>query len=299
MQTLREYYSWSQHNLWQSSKKAYRDKYVLGAYDVSSKYMQKGKELAEKLENSDSESWGGTDVLGDAIALTLPKLDISEYELDVILDDIKVLGYLDSASQDLRMFYEYKTGTTIWDDDRVQNDKQLLFYASLIHEKTGVIPICYLYWAETFKNEDTGEIEFKGTIKKFVRTFSGIEIAKMKKEILATYNEIKEYTHNVALIDDAITEQYLDVKAQIDNLTSVLDELKSSIKLTIEETNSKHGASGYGTFTIVEKSEYEYSDVINNLDKEYKAVIDKMKTDERKGNIKKTVKSSYVIFKQF
>jgi hypothetical protein len=299
MQTLRDYYSWSQHSLWLSSKKGYRDKYVLGAYDVSSKYMQKGKELAEKLENSDSESWGGVDVLGDAIALSLPKLDVAEYELNIMLDDVKVLGYLDSASQDLRMFYEYKTGTTIWDDDRVQNDKQLLFYASLIHEKIGVIPICYLYWAETFKNEETGEIEFKGTIKKFVRAFSGIEITKMKKEILDTYNEIKEYTHSVALIDDAIVEQYLDIKAQIDNLTSILDELKSSVKLTIEENGGKYGESGYGTFTVVEKSEYEYSDNINKLDKEFKAIINKMKTDERKGDIKKTTQSSYIMFKQF
>jgi len=299
MQTLRDYYSWSQHNLWLSSKKAYRDKYVLGANDVSSKYMQKGKELAEKLENSDSESWWGTDVLGDAIALTLPKLDVAEYELDVMLDDIRVLGYLDSASEDLSMFYEYKTGNARWYDNRVQEEKQLAFYATLIYEKTGVAPRCKLYWAETFKNEETGEVEFKGTIKEFYRMFTGYELERMREEIIATYNEIKEYTHSVALIDDSIVEQYLDIKIKIDNLTSILDELKSSIKLTIEENGGKHGESGYGTFTVVEKSEYEYSLAVSKLEKEYKSIINKMKTDERKGDIKKTIQSSYIMFKQF
>lgn len=294
MKTLREHFSWSQYNLWKSSKKSYRDKYVLGLDDRNNEYMKKGKELANTLE---SGIIIGNNVLDDAIVLALPKLDKQEKELYVLMDDFNILAYLDSAKSDLSLFYEYKTGKTIWDDDRVQDDEQILFYATLIYELKGVIPLCHLYWAETYKNENTGEIEFTGTIKKFVRAFDEREIKKMRNDIISTRKEISEYEHNVTLINDDIVEQYVKIKQDIDNLNEKANTLKDIIM--DEMGDMQYGESSYGTFTVVNRKSYVYGEHIVKLEKEYKDIINKMKRDERKGDIEEKVTSTYLKFKQY
>jgi len=293
MQTIRDYFSWSQYSLWNSSKIAYRKKYVIGQDDLKSKYLEKGKMLAESLKFgviADTD-----DDISEDIIVSLPKLEYSEKEIDIVIGGERILAYLDSCSSDLKLFYEYKTGKIEWTQERLDKDEQTLFYAVLLHSITGVIPTVELYWAET--QDKDGQVTFTGSIKRFVREFSKKEIEKMEVKILKTIQEIRNYEYETVLIDDSLVETYLELNMRVEELNAQLDAIKSAIMSEIGEATI--GESNYGTFSVVNRKTYKYSEEVEKIEEEYKTVIEKLRKSERDNDIaKETIQSSYLKFKK-
>lgn len=293
MQTIRDYFSWSQYNLWNSSKVEFRKKYVIGQDALNNKFLEKGKMLADSLKFgviADTD-----DDISEDVIVSLPKLHYSEKEIDIAIGGERILAYIDSCSEDLKLFYEYKTGKVEWTQERLDKDEQTLFYAVLLYSITGILPTVELYWAET-KEVDV-QVLFTGTIKKFVREFNKNEIEKMEIKILKTIQDIRNYEYEVVLVDDGFVETYLELNQRINELNQQLDAIKNVIIESIGD--STIGESNYGTFSVVKRKTYKYSDDVEKIEQEYKTVIEKLRKSERDNDIaKEEISSTYLKFKK-
>lgn len=68
--------------------------------------------------------------------------DIFEQELKGTIENIKLIGFLDSFSKDKKVFLEYKTSKNkyAWSPKKVQDHGQLDMYAYLIYQTYGIKP---------------------------------------------------------------------------------------------------------------------------------------------------------------
>jgi len=79
--------------------------YVLGMEAPFSKWMKKGKDLAEYLEKG-----GDADDDIKCVAEFIPTYKEKEFEIKTKLEDINLLSYFDSFDPKELNLYEYKTG---------------------------------------------------------------------------------------------------------------------------------------------------------------------------------------------
>jgi len=109
----KQYLSWSQYSLWQTSKREFYKRYVLKEDRSNNKFFEKGRELSEGLEYGDNGV--STDELLPVVLSTIPKLDKAEFKIEVKLSNGEViLCYLDSCAELNDEFLEYKTGKIPW-----------------------------------------------------------------------------------------------------------------------------------------------------------------------------------------
>lgn len=189
------YLSWSQINLWRSSKRQYADRYFYGKDGYVNKAMKYGKKFATAVETGDA----GEDELIKLASKIITRYDEVEYKLKGTLKteagDIPLLGFADTAynppSKGLR---EYKTGKVPWTQRKVDRHGQLTLYALIVYLNEKKIPPMYLDWLET--DERHGEISVTGRIESFetIRTIGELlEMTTIVKrtaaEITAAYNK--------------------------------------------------------------------------------------------------------------
>jgi len=151
------YISASQISLWEKDKDLYYRKYVLGEEIPIPRRarlaMQTGKDIARALENdTEAPLWA------QIIATTIPHHDVSEKRIESQFDrNLKVLGYIDSAKNDLSAIIEYKTGTKY--TQKMANDLfQIKLYAAMIWNNTKQIPKVQLVWIQTEWNGKEFEV---------------------------------------------------------------------------------------------------------------------------------------------
>jgi len=174
----RDYFSWSQLNTWEKDPNLYYEMYVLGLEAPFTKWMKKGKDLAEYLEK-------GGDVDDDikCVADFIPQYKEKEYEIKVEMEGIKLLGYLDSFDPKELNIYEYKTGKK-YTQGMANKLGQLDFYTLMIYLKYGKLPRSIkLIWIETETQDDN--VVFTGKIKTF-------EVKKTMKDIIKISSRIKK-----------------------------------------------------------------------------------------------------------
>ncbi len=174
----RDYFSWSQLNAWEKDPNLYYEMYVLGLEAPFTKWMKKGKDLAEYLEK-------GGDVDDDikCVADFIPQYKEKEYEIKVEMEGIKLLGYLDSFDPKELNIYEYKTGKK-YTQGMANKLGQLDFYTLMIYLKYGKLPRSIkLIWIETETQDDN--VVFTGKIKTF-------EVKKTMKDIIKISSRIKK-----------------------------------------------------------------------------------------------------------
>jgi hypothetical protein len=96
--------------------------------------MKKGKDLAEYLEK-------GCEVDEDikVVADFIPQYKHKEFEIRTKMENIKLLGYLDSFDEDELKIYEYKTGKK-YTQGMANKLGQLDFYALLVYLKYKKLP---------------------------------------------------------------------------------------------------------------------------------------------------------------
>lgn len=172
----RNYFSWSQLNAWEKNQNIYYEIYVLNMEAPFTKWMKKGKDLAEYLDKGT-----GDDEDIKQVADFIPRYKKSEFEIKVKLEDINLLGYFDSFDDDTLDLYEYKTGKK-YTQSMANKLGQLDFYALMVYLKYKKLPRSIkLVWIETETIDD--EVKFTGKIKIF-------EVKKTMKDIIKIVGRI-------------------------------------------------------------------------------------------------------------
>lgn len=190
-------------SLWQKNKDQFRAKYYLNAPSIETPETIFGKKIAKMVEDNKH--------LDHKVLSNIINYPIKEHKLEVELEGIKLLGYLDQFDPDALSIGEMKTGhlsskgKVPWDKLKVQKHKQLDFYTVLVELKYGKFnPVVVLQWLETKFYKDTMEfdghileaggrkLELTGRIETFKRTIKKWEVEKMKQDIIRVANEINE-----------------------------------------------------------------------------------------------------------
>lgn len=179
----RGYLSSSALDLWLSSPKQYAKKYFEGQdIDRPNDYMTFGKRLAQHLETGEFAD----DPMVAFAKNFLPSFGNNEHEQTTVLKtpygDIKLLGKFDDFNPSELKILEHKTGKTKWTQARVQSHGQLKFYAVIIHNEFGKIPVQELNWIETVKVGDT--VRPTGVTERFEYIATLEEIEEKKREII-------------------------------------------------------------------------------------------------------------------
>lgn len=186
----RPYLSWSQLSTLESSERQYIKTYIYDQPMRENEGMAFGKEVAESLETGEATGNLQTDIQ----LLDFPKLDVMEYKIEhnirVGQDIVPILSRIDTAREDLTAFYEYKTGSTSWNQAKADAHGQITFYATAIYELTGKIPEeMKLIWAPTERNAEN-KIVFTGEILHFKTTRTVADIIKMKIRMKKAWDRI-------------------------------------------------------------------------------------------------------------
>lgn len=154
----RGYLSFSQITQWLRSREGYRKHYYFGEGGFSTKETVFGKNIASDLEKDCSD---------DPYLSKVPRFSHPEYKMELEIDGVPFLGFIDSFDLERKRFREYKTGhrnkkgKSPWDIHKVYNHLQLPLYSLAIEREFGEVEdICYLDWIETDWREKT--IEFEG-----------------------------------------------------------------------------------------------------------------------------------------
>ena len=195
----KKYLSYSALSLWKKDKHLFQQKYYEGIELPDTRYTLFGKEIALALESGKYPQ--------------VPRYKKSEYAMNVLIEDIPILGYLDSFSPQRRAFLEYKSGIrhlngdARWTQLAVQQWDQLPFYSLLIKEKFGRVQNqCKLIWLETRNKEVqeqigshvvetySNELELTGHMEIFKRSIEEWERDRMREWIIKSALEIsKDY----------------------------------------------------------------------------------------------------------
>jgi hypothetical protein len=300
MKTNRDYLSWSQYNLWKSSKLQFYKRYVLGESGPTLSAWQKGKEFADYMETGEIPTFV-TDPLLQQVGDNTPRLDIMEHELKTQIGEYKLLSYLDTCELDLTEFYEYKTGKNEWNQTLVDKHEQLDFYALCIYIKSGetIIPKCKLYWIETEDIEMTDgskEIRYTGCVEEFTKEFTEDDMVNMMTKIVSVLNEIELYEHVEAELDETLVERYIKLLADKKELDSEINLIKLEVKTFLTNNDVSYGVSSKGRFSISKRKTFSFSSDLETKAKEYKAEIDKLKKKEKDDGIAKISYTESLLF---
>lgn len=268
MKTNREHYSWSQHDLWLRSKREYWKRYSEGQEGKSNRFFDKGKELATFAETGEVTG-RGNDAMLKIVTDLMPRLEVPEAEVWFGVNgcDKNVLCFIDSASKGGDAFIEYKTGKIPWTQERVDEHKQLPFYALALYKKHGFIPNCKLVWVETMDTIDDGLL-YTGTVKTFNRDFTIKEILAMEEEIRDTVNTIEEYVYEEFDVDNEDVNRYIYLQKVIEEAELEMSSIKMKVQGLLLENKVTFGKGSNGNFSITSRKTWKYSEVIAELKKD-------------------------------
>lgn len=300
MKTNRDYFSWSQYNLFLSSKMQFYKRYVLGD-ELHLPAFDKGKEFADYRETGEIPHYV-EDPLLESVSRSIPVIGRAEKKILTKFGDINILCYIDECKEDLTVFNEYKTGKNPWTQKMVDNHKQLDFYATAIYIDSGekTIPECNLYWIETEEVNVLGvnTLMYTGHVEKFTKKFDITDIENMASSIYSVYNEILNYEHEEIDLDESIVKRYIEALNEAKKLAAEIDLTKMSILNDLKQVGAKYGSNKLGTFSISERKSPIYSKELLTKEKSYKNEIDKLKKAEKDSPTMKYSITESLLFKE-
>lgn len=185
------YLSWTQMSTWEQNRDRYIKEYIEGGRRLDTKALRFGKFVATLIEENKHHA-----VLPHLVTYEHP-----EYEIRTEINGVPVLAKLDSYSDTLATFREYKTGKNAWTAKKVYAHGQLLFYATCLEVIGKKVEKCYLDWLPTKESsfEEDGlwnnldkRLGLTGEIYSFERYFDDREIEYMKQRIEKIAQEITE-----------------------------------------------------------------------------------------------------------
>lgn len=281
MKTNRDYFSWSQYNLWQTSKREFWKRYVIGTEEKTNRFYDKGEELAIYLATGEIPA-GCQDEMIDVVIQNIPKLHLFEEKLEFLIGGKKMLGFVDSSDDLGERFLEYKSGKIAWTQEKVDEWEQLLFYALGFWERheRKIVPSCKLVWVETM---ETGNgLMYTGGVTTFEREFTAKELKAFALKIEKTLAEIEEYEYTEVELDEEIVDRYAELKKLVEDANTEMELIKMQVYAELKENNSKFGAGENGMFFITERKSWEYTEQLKALQKENAALVAKMQRTQQK-----------------
>lgn len=202
------YLSYSAIDLWMRDKESYRKRYYLHEPYFSTPYTEFGNVVGGALEERQWDHPALAPVVGKVPQQTHP-----EHRIDVEINGVPVMGFLDDFNLETKAIEEYKTGIRDktgkppWNYVKVQDHKQLDLYSLMVREKYGEWnPDIQLTWMETEWADISDLVEFGGAmlpnnyiglrltgkVKTFERRIDEWELDYMAKIIRSTAEEISE-----------------------------------------------------------------------------------------------------------
>lgn len=293
----KEYLSWSQYSLWLTSKREYWKRYGLGEDRSQNKYFVKGRELGEALEYDDDGEYS-TDPLLKTVLEIVPRLELMEHKIEVELKNgEKILSYLDSCNEFGDDFYEYKTGKVAWTQEKVDEHKQLLFYALALYLISGrqVIPACTLYWVETEESED-GVITYTGVVEVFSRQFTEEEILEFEDELIQAIEDIDAFEYKELEVADDVMDRYIYLTDTIKAMEEEASLIKLGILIEMEADEVNYASATNGKFSISERKNWEYSEDLQDIVKKFAKQVGIAQKQEQKDKIAKCTVSKSLRF---
>lgn len=283
METNRKYFSWSQYNLWHSSKYSFYKRYFLREEGFASQHMEKGKEFSDYRDTGIVNANIDCTLLS-VVSNAIPRLDTTELEINVKYEKTNLKGFIDEAKDDGSEFAEYKTGMHPWTQKDVENHKQLDFYAALIYLKYGVIPKCKLYWIETEKVNINGEskLAYTGYVKCFVKEIKEEDIVNMLVSVNLTLAEINDYEFEEIEVEKETSDRISYLYHEIKKLEKEFAIEKIKIINQMKEFKVSRATCKAGTFSISKRKNYVFSTKLIEKQKKYQDEIDKLMAREKK-----------------
>lgn len=203
MNLPKKYLSYSQISLWEKNKEGYRRRYYDNEPSAETLEMVYGKKIAKILETG---RFNDHPILGK-----IPRYDTPEHKIDLMIDDVPFMGYIDSYDSQGHRFIEYKTGRNgpnnkpRWDLPAVYKTDQIPIYSLMIKEKYGEVDnLAHLVWLRTVFTKKTMEFEghvlesddkdvkIDGHFEVFERNVFEYERQAMREKIIRIANEIEQ-----------------------------------------------------------------------------------------------------------
>jgi hypothetical protein len=149
MKLPKGYLSYSQIDLWQKDKTAYRKRYYEGLPSTDTIYTIFGRETHERIARGEVQG--------------APIYSTKELKIEVTVSGVPILAYVDSFCDRRKAILEYKTSKNPWTLPMVHKHEQLPLYSMLVQEKFGEVQSkLHLVWLETELGDETVHEEFDG-----------------------------------------------------------------------------------------------------------------------------------------
>lgn len=179
-------YSWSQHSSFLYDPEQWYKKYILEQEQSTNAQMLYGNEIGNKLSNNPS-------FLPEVL-----RYSVFEQKLEAKIENIKLIGFLDSFDPVTCNFYEYKTSSnkTKWTNKSVKIHGQLDFYFFLIWMNYKVPPEkikCKLFYIPVEQGGDFNMKLSNDIIQSFNVNKKMIDILKFVKEIKKVHRQMELY----------------------------------------------------------------------------------------------------------
>lgn len=191
------YLSYSQISMWKKSKRDYIRQYFMGEEDTKDflkPYGDFGHKVGGALETGDFSEFESHE---QVLLKSIPRYDNFEVEIKLQMEGFYIKGYIDTASKDLDVIADYKTGEIEKRREEYESDDylQIPIYAAAIEQQTGKLPKeAYVFLIERLGNAFKGEELVLGN--EFVTIVKDVSKKKIKKvliDIQKTAEEISEY----------------------------------------------------------------------------------------------------------
>lgn len=186
--------SWSQFSSWHfdPTREQWYRRYILGEATPETPALKFGKRFAESIEWKEPM----------APVMILPSV---EHKLEATLDDLQLVGFMDSYCPDTSHIMEYKTGQSLWDQVKVDGHQQFDFYLLMIYLNTKQRPenhkltLQWLPTKQTINPDFTTSFGFAlnpdGTapIHTFETSRTTLDILRFAKDIQDTRKAMEDY----------------------------------------------------------------------------------------------------------
>jgi hypothetical protein len=188
-QWRRRPFSWSQHQSFRDyDKEEWYSKYILGNPTPTNKRMAFGSAVGKRIETDPTY---------------IPQLPrgIMEYGIEVMMNDITLVGYMDAYEPETKTINEYKTSSPAgWDQEKVDNHGQLTLYCLLLLLKENINPEDVTIQLHHMHTEESGDFSIKFatpfTIDTYTTKRTTEQALKMGAEIIKLRKEMEEYVRN-------------------------------------------------------------------------------------------------------
>ena len=278
----KEHLSVSQINLWESDPIAYQKKYFIGIPDPPSPFLEFGKQFAKDIEDY-SKLFSSKEITPERefnfppnfleITLLYPHV---EYKLEHDFGDFKMLGYIDNMSKDYELVVDFKTGTSPWSTQRLQQSLQMQTYSLILWYKFGVMPTSVIsYWKTKLRGKT---LSWAGEHESFMYVFNTEELTAAEARIRKAAKEISEAyeRYNSSYIGELMAK-YAEITKELKALDYTKDKIKNQLMYLLKDNKMAFDVHGsIVSYSTYQRKSYTYSKNIAN--KEYE--IEQMKMEE-------------------